>query len=294
MKPYIFFLLLITVVLLFFHLGARPLLSSGEARASQIAVEMLSRRNILIPYLNEEILLTKPVFFHWFIILSYKIFGISEFAARVPSAVSGVLVILLVYLLGKKFWGVKAGLISGLILATSPLFFWSVRCARIDAMLLLFIMLSLCCFWQGYQKLPYGKLWFLGWFFFMGLGFLCKGPVGIVVPFLTVVLFAVFAGKYSLLKKLNWIWGILVFLAVSLPWYISIYFLVPRYKSEYFFHRQNLIWLSGKDEWYKCFAYIPHLFAGFFPWSLFLPFAFVYTWRILKKHKDEKIIFLWE
>ena len=54
-----------------------------------------------------------------------------------------------------------------------------------------------------------------------------------------------------------------------------------------------MVWFSGKGEWYRCFAYIPHLFAGFFPWSLFLPLALIYTWRDFKLRRDERIVFLW-
>lgn len=293
MKSYIFILLLISIFLLFFHLNERPLLSSGEARASEIAVEMLARNNIFIPYLNEDILLTKPVLFHWLIILSYKLFGISEFAGRILSVISGILVVLLVYLLGKQFWGAKVGFFAGLILVTSPLFFWSARCVRIDALLLLLITSSLYCFWQGYTKIPDGKKWFLGWFFFMGLGFFSKGPVGLAVPIVIVVVFLISVRKYYILKQLNWFWGIIIFFAIVLPWYGSVYFLVPHYKSRLFFLQQNATWASGNGEYIKFFAYIPHLFVGFFPWSIFIPLVLIFAWREFKKRENESVIFLW-
>lgn len=280
MKPYLIFLIIISAFLLFFHLGTRPLLSSGEARASEISLEMLQKGNLLVPYLNEEIILTKPVLFHWLIIVSYKIFGVSEFSSRVPSALAGVLVIILVYLFGKQCWDEKTGFIAGLILVTSPLFFWSSRCARIDSLLLLLITMSLYCFWRG---------WSLGWFLFMGLGVLAKGPIGVIVPLGIVVLFLFFIGRAQLLRRLNWFWGLILFFLVVSPWFIAIYFLVPHHKSEMFFVQQIYAWLGGGGEWYKGYVYIPHLILGFFPWSLALPGVFLFTW----KKRDEKTVFLW-
>lgn len=268
-------LILVSAVLLFLHLGARPLLSSGEARASQIAIEMLERGDLFIPYLNEELLLTKPPFFHWIIILSYKFFGISEFTSRLPSALAGFFTVILVFLFGRKFWDNRTGLTAGLILSMSPLFFWSARCARIDSLLLLLITLSLYCFWQGR---------YLAWFLFMGLGVLAKGPVGLIIPLGTAVLFLSAVKKRSLLKSLNWSRGIVVFFAVVLPWFAAIYFLAPQDETKVFFVQQNWAWLTGGGEWFKGYVYIPHLFLGFFPWSLVL----FYIWR----KREEKTVFL--
>lgn len=293
MKSYLLPIIVLSVFLLFFHLGTRPFLSSGEARAGEIALEMLTRGDIIIPYLNEEIILTKPPLFHWLIILCYKLFGISEFSCRFPSALSGILVIVLVYLLGKKFWDEKNGAIASLFLLTSPLFFWSARCARIDSLLLFFITASTYCFWMGYSKLSKKNYWFILWFLFMGFGMFSKGPVGIVIPLLIPMLFLLYIKKLYVLKNINWFWGFFVFSIIVSPWFILIYSLVSSYNTEMFFIQQNYVWFGGGGEWYKGYVYIPHLFIGFFPWSLALPMAFIFTWKDLRYKKDEKIVFLW-
>lgn len=293
MKPYLFFLIVLSSFLLFFHLGKRPLLSSGEARASEIAIEMMQRGNLLIPYLNEEILLTKPLLFHWLIIFNYKLFGVNEFSSRIPSALSGILVVMLVYFLGKKYWDKRTGFIAGVLLLTSPLFFWSARCARIDALLLFLVTTALYCFWRGYEKLPESGRWFHGWFLFMGLGMLAKGPVGVLVPLGVAVIFLLLTGKKQLLKKLNWISGIIIFLVVVCPWYIAIYFLVPHHKAGIFFVQQIFVWIIGGGNWYKGYVYIPGLFAGFFPWSIAIPLMLICTWKDFRYKRDEKTVFLW-
>lgn len=292
-KPHLLILIILAAGLLFFHLGARPLLSSGEARAGEIAVEMMQRGDFIIPYLNEDILLTKPPLFHWFIILSYKIFGVNEFASRVSSALAGILSVILVYLLGAGFWKKETGFMAALMLVTSPLFFWSARCARIDCLLLFFITASMFCFWRGYCGGARQRIWFLGWFLFMGLGVLAKGPVGIVVPLLTAALFLFYIKRLSFWKQINWGWGLALFFLIVLPWFVAVYFRVPHYKSGLFYLQQNKAWLGGGGEWYKGYVYVVHLLAGFFPWSLALPAVFVFTWSDVKSRKDEGKVFLW-
>lgn len=293
MRLYLFILVVLAVFLLFFRLGERPLLSSGEARASEIALEMMQTGNFFVPRLNEEIILTKPPLFHWLIIVCYKIFGVREFSSRIISAVAGILAVLFVYLLGKRFWNEKTGFTAGLLLLTSPLFFWSARCARIDSLLLFFVTISMYCFWRGYEKVPEGKLWFLGWFLFMGLGAMAKGHIAVIVPILTSILFLVIAGKKQYIKRLNWLRGLILLVVIIVPWFLVVYFLVPKNKAELFFLQQNKAWFEGGGEWYKGYVYIPHLFLGFFPWSIALPVFFLKTWKDFRKKKNEKIIFLW-
>lgn len=296
MRLYFFILIILSAFILLFHLGTRPLLSSGEARASEIALEMMQTGNFFVPRLNEEIILTKPPLFHWLIILSYKVFGVSEFSSRFISATAGILVIIFTCLLAKRIWGEKIAFIAGLLLLTSPLFFWSARCARIDSLLLLFITVSMYCLWRGYEKLPAGgQGWFFGMFLFMGLGAMAKGPVAIIAPLLTLILFLLFINKRQCLAEVGWLKGLFVLILVIAPWFAAVYFLVPENKAELFYIQQNKAWLEGGStgEWYKGYVYIPHLILGFLPWSLALPAVFLSTWRNFRNKKDDKIVFLW-
>jgi len=293
MRPYLLILIVLSIFLIFFHLGVRPLLSSGEARASEIALEMMQRGNIFVPFLNEEVLLTKPPLFHWFIILFYKILGVCELASRMPSAIAGVFTVIVVFLLGKRLWGEKLGFIAGLLLLTSPTFFWSVRCARIDGFLLFLVTMSIYCFWRAYENFPRGKSWFVLWFIFMALGFLAKGPIGIAAPLGTGVLFLWHRGRKDVLKKIPWLWGFLIIFGIIGPWFATIAFFVPKVNAEKFFVVQNKAWFSGEGNWYKGYVYIFHLLLGFFPWSVAIPAAIALTWKDFWKKLDEKKGFLW-
>lgn len=293
MRLYLSTLIVLSFILLFLHLGMRPFLSSGEARASEIANEMLLNGNYFVPHLNEEIILTKPPLFHWIIIGCYKIFGMGEFASRFPSAMSGILTVILVYLLGKMMWNEKTGFYAGLILLTSPTFFWSMRCARIDAFLLFLITASIYCFWRGYSDSKSSKVWFVLWWAFMGLAFLAKGPIGFVTPFGSAMIFMFYRRDKASLRRINWMLGIIVFLLIVVPWYAAIPFITPAGKAKFFFVGQNKAWFGGDGEWIKIFVYVGHLILGFFPWSIVLPSVVALTWNGFRKKTDDKNSFLW-
>ncbi|MCX5657201.1 MAG: glycosyltransferase family 39 protein, partial [Candidatus Omnitrophica bacterium] len=103
-QKYMVILLLLGVFLLFYKLGAIPLLDPDEPRYAETAREMLESKNFLIPHFNYEPRLNKPPLEYWLISLSYLAFGINEFAARFPSAVFGLASIFIVYLLGCRIY----------------------------------------------------------------------------------------------------------------------------------------------------------------------------------------------
>lgn len=288
MKPYLLFLILLSVFLLFFRLGTRPLLSSGENRASEIAVEMALKGNILIPYLNERIVLTKPPLFHWLIILANKVFGINEFASRFFGVVSGVATCVFAYLFGLRLFGRDEGLRAGIVLLVSPMFFWNVRCARIDALSLALFTMALFFFFAGYKERR--RVFIYLWFLANGLGFLAKGHVSLI-GFIAPVVYLLWIKRFGFLKEIPWLKGVLLFSIIAFPWYIYICFNVPDINASWFFIRQNVEWFKGM-KWYKSFSYIPNFFLGMFPWSVLLVPVIIYTWKEFK-NRNEDVIFLY-
>src|ERR1051326_6000703 len=84
--------------LLFFGLGAFGLVGADEPRYAQIAREMLARHDWVVPVLNGKPWLEKPVLYYWEAMISYSLFGVSDWAARVPGAFSATTMIVAVYL----------------------------------------------------------------------------------------------------------------------------------------------------------------------------------------------------
>ena len=126
-------LFLFSAMLLFSCLGRLALIDPDEPRYAESAREMMVSGDYAVPHLNFIPRVNKPGLFYWLILASYKIFGVSEFAARFPSAVFGLILILGLYFWVKNEIGEKEAFISSLILLSTPIFFVISRLAIIDA-----------------------------------------------------------------------------------------------------------------------------------------------------------------
>ena len=114
-------LLLFTAAVLFFAgLGRLPLLEPDEGRNAEVGREMLVSGDWITPHFNGFVYLDKPAVYFWMVAASFKTFGISEGAARLPSALMAVATMLLVWFLARRMFGDSAGLRAGLIFAACP------------------------------------------------------------------------------------------------------------------------------------------------------------------------------
>src|SRR3989338_7996174 len=115
----IILLSLVALYIFFFQLGDIGLTDPDETFYGQTAKEMLNRKEWSTPYLYDKPQFEKPILFYWLLKASFSIFGVNEFAARLPSAVLGLIGIIAIYLLGSSLFNKRVGLFSSLILATN-------------------------------------------------------------------------------------------------------------------------------------------------------------------------------
>ena len=284
-------LAVISAAIFFFNLGGWDLWNPDEPRYALVAKEMAEGGNWILPHLNNEIYPDKPPVFFWLIALSYKIVGtVTSFSARLPSALAGVLGVILTFLLGAKLYGNRSGFISALVLTTTVEYFWLGRRANIDMTLTLFIVSALFFFYRGYQTKT-SKTWSYSvylFYFSMGIATLTKGPVGFLLPGLTVILYLLFKKDLNTLKKVLFHPGVFLFLAVTLAWVIAACIQGGEsYRNEIFFTqtigRVHNSW-SHKQPFYYYFTKIPFLF---YPWVFFLPSSFVYLITRRKEIKED-------
>ena len=99
-----------------FHLGSFGLWEPDEARYAEIAREMLQSGNLLVPHLNYVVYVEKPPLLYWLTMLSFWIFGVSEFAARLPVALSAIAGILATYLFALRAFGRRHAIVAAAIL----------------------------------------------------------------------------------------------------------------------------------------------------------------------------------
>jgi 4-amino-4-deoxy-L-arabinose transferase-like glycosyltransferase len=257
--------------LLFFpNLGAHTLWDIDESHNAECAREMLAVDDYVVPTFNGKLRTDKPILQYWFIIAAYKLFGVSEFAARFWSTVCGLSTMLLTYELGRRMFDAATGLLAGLVLASSLMFCVSSHAVTPDAFLILLVTASFLIFWRDYTNDSGNWLIFFG--ITTGLAVLAKGPVGLVLPAAVNTLFLFWERRWRILLSRRLLLGALVWGLVAGPWYGLV---AGETKWEFwkgFFLKHNLERFNTPLEGHRGpFFYHPLvLLAAFAPWSCFL------------------------
>ncbi len=278
---FIIILLVITCFLGFFGLGKMALTDPDETFYAQTAKEMISRGEWVTPFIFGKPQFEKPIFYYWLVIISYMIFGITEFAARFPSAVFGIIGIIGTYYLGRLLFSKTCGFFAGLVLATSMLYVVFSRACVTDMVLTTFILLCMLFFLLGQVR---GKaVCYIASSVMAALAVLTKGPIGLFIPAVVAALYITFTrGWKKTFSKVPLFWCIVVFLAVSLPWYIAVTRMHGSLFIDEFFGFHNVTRFLEAEHVIGTspFFYIPVVIGGFYPWSIFFLFG---SWDMYKK-----------
>ncbi len=277
-------LLFVTGFFLFFKLGSLPLADPDEPRYAESAREMIEQGSVMVPYFNYAPRLEKPVLYYWTICLSYLFLGVSEFSARFSSVIAALLVLCAAFFFIKRFSGPGAATLSCAILSASPLFFVPARLSMPDMVLGLFIILSLFCFYTGWQEQAPKKktVWYIGFYFFQVLAAWTKGPIGILLPVAVALLSLLREHDKKEFNNLRFFRSMLCVLLASLPWYLYIYFRVDP---------AAMLRMSESETAGRIFGAMdrPHdPFGFYFAVALpgLLPCTFLIPWAIYKRCRD--------
>ncbi len=250
------------------------LVGADEPRYAQVAREMLVRHDWVTPVLYGHPWLEKPPLYYWFAMIAYNgAGGVTDTAARLPSAFLSCLMVFCIYLWTRRF---RPGmqLDAALITASAAMVIGFGRSASTDMPLTVMFtgaMLS----WYGWYASGKRK-WLLAFYFFMALGTLAKGPVAVFLGGLIIVLFAALRRDLRLILRTLWPIGIAVYLAVAAPWYIAVQHANPEFFRT-FFLEHNLERFSSnlyhhpQPFWF----YIPVALLALVPWTVFAIAALV-------------------
>jgi hypothetical protein len=268
----------------FAGLGRLPLLEPDEGRNAEVAREMLVSGDWITPHYNTFAYLDKPAVFFWLVAGSFKIAGISEWAARFPSALMALGTMLLTWFMARRMLGEAAGLRAAIIWATMPLVIIFSRTVIFDMTLTFLVTLAMAAFWLESSS-EFQRPWLeVVMFAACGIATITKGPVGFLLPLLSIIVYQALGRRLGELRRIRWGRGAAVFLIAALPWFITVSMRNPDF-PRYALWQESLQRFStgSAHRGGSIFYYIPVFLGGLLPWSLFiLPII----WNRLRRWRD--------
>ncbi|WP_219704003.1 ArnT family glycosyltransferase [Marinomonas lutimaris] len=284
-------LLISCLVLRFLSLSLYPLMDTTEARYGEMARIMFETGNWITPMFDYNVpFWGKPPIFTWLSSLGFNLFGVNEFAARVPHLIVGLGVIGLVYKLAKDhFQSSSMGFFAASILASTVSFIVLSGAVMTDTALTFSIALSMISFWQAWSNK--GKIW--GYLFFVGLalGMLSKGPLAIVLIGISLTIWLLPNGRWKKLwNTLPWGVGTLLFLVICVPWYAIAEYKTPGF-LDYFIvgeHIKRFIVSGWQGDLYGSAHERTRGTIWFYALMSMLPWSPLVIWQWIRTIKDDK------
>ena len=300
-KRGIVLLFLATALFYFYGLGHLPFVGPDEPRYAQVAREMFLRHDLVTPTLGGHLWFEKPALLYWMIMAGYRLFGVSEWAARLPAAISGLLTTAAVYRIGRRvelsyaddklqtygFWSALASATTIGIVVFS-------RAASFDIILTMTTTWALTFYLlHELNNNARARRYLAGFYTLIGLSLLAKGLVGIVIPVGVV-------GFYHLFRKklperglfISLFWGMPLALIVAATWYGPVIWHHGwPFIDQFFIQHHFARYISNKyHHWRPIYYYLIVIPLLVLPWNAFLFDAFLRARRWPWRPKDPAII----
>ncbi len=276
MAKFLFPVVTLALFMSFFRLGSLTLFDVDEAVFAEATKEMVQSGDWITPTYDGENRYDKPILFYWMMAVSYNVFGINEFSARLPSAITAFLLALSLFLFLRRLQNEKSAMYAAISMTLSIYFLVYSHAAVTDMALTLFISLSLMSFYLSVtvKGLTEKINWYTyGFYLFSALAFLTKGLIGIVFPFGVAIFFLLTTGGLKGVGRAFSFQGIILFLIVSAPWYAAQFIINGQEFFRQFFIKHHFERYLGVISGHKgpVYYYIPALIVGLLPWIAFLP-----------------------
>lgn len=294
-------LLVLAGILVFINLGKNHLLPWDEAIYAQISKNMvINNEYISMEWAPGKIWYEKPPLGMWFMALSFRILGVSEFAARLPSALFGIGTVLIAYFFGKKLFNKTAGFIGAFALLTTFNFLYYSRASMLDVTAAFFITLSLYLYWLHKNSSKPARLTFVGAALAMGAAVMVKGVIGFV-PFVVIILYEIYlliSKQQKLSRKLfaRLAGFFLISAVVFLPWHLEMY---RRYGSAFLtnyigYHVLDRATSAIEDKGRPFWWYVIVAKVSMRIWFIaFIPALLMFARAVWKKSNNHVFAVLW-
>jgi 4-amino-4-deoxy-L-arabinose transferase-like glycosyltransferase len=285
-------ILVAALMLLTFGIGNYGLFEPHEGHFADVAREMLLREDWITPTLNGAHYLNKPPLLYWMIATSCQLFGINEFAARLPVALSGWLGVIVAWTWCRDLWGALASRSVALMLSSTVGWFIFAHQILIDELLGALILAMLYCLWRLVWQ-PTSQWYFGGLYLLLGLSLLAKGLLGLVFFVAGLTAIALSRRSFKVLRQLRPGLGSSITLAMTLPWFIAVeqanpgflqYLIVNEHFQRIFDRRWPPDYTVSKiSPW----GYLVVSALWCLPWALLLPQAIVSAFQEWQQGQDQ-------
>jgi 4-amino-4-deoxy-L-arabinose transferase-like glycosyltransferase len=296
-------LLVLSATIYLGNAGFPALLDDADASHAMVSHEMLQRHDGIILYMNGIRYLMKAPLHYWAVAMSYAALGQNEFSTRLPVALAMIGIVLLVNEFARRFFGVRAGLYSGLVVCTSIGFFLFTRIMIPEAIYALEFTAIFYLFLRGWTGSLNPRIAYWGAAAITGLAMLTRGLIGVVFPAAILFLFIVATQSWKGWRELHLFSSVGIFLLVAAPWHILASLRANTFFWSYFIneHLKRAIGTRYPPDYEAVPLWLwlgAHL-IWFFPWSIFLPAALSCiprprTWKNLPQEGQARLLLvLW-
>jgi 4-amino-4-deoxy-L-arabinose transferase-like glycosyltransferase len=263
-------LLIAFAVVWFAPLDLRHVIPNDEGRYAEMAREMFTTGDWITPRYNGYKYFEKPPFQTWANALTYAWFGIGDWQARLYTALTGFGGVLLLGYTGMRLYGAKIGFYAAVILAGAP--FWAAM-GHYDTldMGLSFWMEAVMCSMLLAQRATatpaQRRNWMVVCWAAMACGVLSKGLVGLILPGAVLILYSMASVNLRVWARLHIVIGLIVFCAITLPWFVLVQKANPEFFHFFFIVQQFERYLTPQQHRPGSILYfVPVMLLGFLPW----------------------------
>ncbi len=277
-------ILLVAFGLIWFsNLEYRKLVNPDEGRYAEIPREMVASGDWTTPRLNDIKYFEKPALQYWATATAYSLFGEHQWTARLWSALTGFLGVLMTFFAGRRLFGEQTGWNAALVLGSSLLYvlIGHVNTLDMGVSFLLAAAVSAFCLAQSADTDAYRRRrWMLAAWAALALAVLSKGLIGLVLPGAALVLYVLLERDWRLLGRLHLVPGLSLFFLITVPWFVAVSLANPEFARFFFIHEHFERFLTKAHGRYQPpYYFIPVLLAGMLPWTVTLVDALARSWK---------------
>lgn len=292
-------LLLAFTAVWFSNLEYRKLVNPDEGRYAEIPREMVASGDWTTPRLNDIKYFEKPALQYWATAAAFTLFGEHQWTARLWSALTGFLGVLMVFFTGRRLFGAQAGWYAALVLGSSLLWVLIAHVNTLDMGVSFFLAAAVCAFLLAQHDAAAARArerWMLAAWAALALAVLSKGLIGLVLPGAALTLYVLIERDWRLIGRLHLFTGIILLLAITLPWFVAVSRANPEFFHFFFIHEHFERFLTKAHGRYQPpYYFIPVLLAGMLPWTISLLDALWRAWKRApaQRFQAQRFLLVW-